>query len=75
MSLITVVYLVLLLLGALWVGYRVIAFLRTQKERDAAWHEVLSPEELKAYLETVKQNAGPQEQSPESESLVEKKEP
>jgi hypothetical protein len=73
MSLITAVYLVLLLLGALWVGYRVIAFLRAQKERDAAWNEVMSPEELKAYLETVKQNPGPQEASSEADALAEKK--
>ncbi len=73
MNLVTAIYVGLLLLGGLWAAYRVVAFLRRQKARDSAWNETMSPEELRAYLETVKQNAASKQASLEADALPDKK--
>lgn len=71
MSFLTIIYIVVLLLGALWVIHRVRIFLRTQKERETMWDQVMSPEELRAYVENVKRES--ESNAPEPDSAEEKK--
>ncbi len=71
MSFLTIIYIVVLLLGVLWVIHRVRIFLRAQKERETMWDQVMSPEELRAYVENVKRES--ESSAPEPDSAGEKK--
>ncbi|MBI5249256.1 MAG: hypothetical protein HY912_07160 [Desulfomonile tiedjei] len=53
--------------------YRVILVLRTQREREAAWDQMMSPEELRTYVENLKRESESDAAVPESDPPIDKK--
>jgi hypothetical protein len=73
MSLLTATYLVLMLLGVVWAIYRVRSYVRSQRERESMWDQVMTPEELRAYVENLKREPEAETGSADCESSGEKK--
>lgn len=71
MNYLTIIYVLLILIGLIWVVFRVRAFLRSQKERDAMWDRMMTEEELRALY----QNAGKNVPEGNEESAMRTKEP
>ncbi|WP_157212265.1 hypothetical protein [Desulfomonile tiedjei] len=71
MNYLTIIYVLLILLGLVWVVFRIRAFLRSQKERDAMWDRMLTEEELKALYQNARKNVP----EGDGESAVQAKEP
>ncbi len=71
MNYLTIIYVLLILIGLVWVVFRVRAFLRSQKERDAMWDRMMTEEELRALY----QNAGKNVPEGNEESAMRAKEP
>jgi Mg2+/Co2+ transporter CorB len=71
MNYLTIIYVLLILIGLVWVVFRVRAFLRSQKERDAMWDRMMTEEELR----TLYQNATKSVPERNEESAMRAKEP
>jgi len=56
MDILSITYLVIMALGVIWVIYRIIYYLRAERERDSVTQQMFSEEQFKAYME----NAGTQ---------------
>jgi hypothetical protein len=73
MTFVTLIYVLLLLLGTIWAVYRIIYFLRSQREREAMWDQMMSPEEIKAYAENLKRESASEASDTDTGSGDEKK--
>jgi hypothetical protein len=73
MTFVTLIYVLLLLVGTIWAVYRIIYFLRSQREREAMWDQMMSPEEIKAYVENLKQESASKGNDTEPDSADEQK--
>jgi hypothetical protein len=49
-----VIYVVLMALGLLWVIYRMVFYVRSQREAEARWNEAMYDEGFNAYLDGLK---------------------
>jgi hypothetical protein len=57
MDFLALLYIAIMLLGVVWVVYRVLHYVRAQKEREQSLSTVmLSEHEFKAYLENLRQD-------------------
>jgi hypothetical protein len=48
------IYVVLMALGLIWVIYRMVSYVRSQREAEARWKEAMYDEGFKAYLDELK---------------------
>ncbi len=58
MNILTITYLVIMALGVGWMVYRIIHYLRAEKERDSVSQLMFSEDQFKAYLEDLKNRNG-----------------
>jgi hypothetical protein len=75
MNILTITYLAIMALGVAWVIYRIISYLRAERERDTVTHLMFSEEQFKAYLADAGNQTGGAKDSvppkpPESSSLT-----
>jgi len=63
MNILVITYLAIMALGLAWVIYRIISYLRVERERDSANQLMFSDEQFKAYLENAGNQAGRTEDS------------
>jgi hypothetical protein len=54
MSVITVLYVLLVVAGIAWVVHRFRLFMRDERERESRWNTMASDERLNGFLESVK---------------------
>ncbi len=54
MNILTITYIVIMALGVAWVIYRIIHYLRAERERDSVSQLMFSEEQFKAYLEDIR---------------------
>ncbi len=54
---IVAIYVVIMALGLLWVVFRMVSYLRNQKQMEARWNEVMYDEGFKAYLDKLREQA------------------
>lgn len=58
MNILSITYLVVMALGIGWVIYRIIHYLRAERERDGVSQLMFSEDRFKAYLEDLKTRNG-----------------
>ncbi|MFH1113701.1 MAG: hypothetical protein V1792_07240 [Pseudomonadota bacterium] len=58
MNILSITYLVIMALGVGWVIYRIIHYLRAERERDSVSQLMFSEDRFKAYLEDLKNRNG-----------------
>ena len=51
---ITVIYVGVMILGLMWIVFRVMSFLRSQKETEYRWNEAMYKDGFKAYPDELK---------------------
>lgn len=53
MSPLVLAYCLLLLAGVIWIAYRVVAYMRAERERESRWIDMFEDEDFKTYLKKL----------------------